>query len=193
MKARVTRVLIVAAALVAGLSHVPALAQQEVPAGNRALLVLRVLAYDRKLPAKVTDAVGIAVAYRKGHADSESCRKEMETALTSAGGKATVAGKQPKATSVAYSSAFQEDLAAADAVSVYLCPGLDDVLDSITKLSRSQSLLTFAGRESYVNGGVAIGLVLREQKAAIVVNLPAAKSEGADLDAALLARAEVRK
>ena len=193
MKVRVVPVLTALLVLLAGVVT-PAVSQEEVPANNRALLVLRVLAYDRKLPAKVAEGVGIAVAYRKGDSASESCQREMESALTTAGGKATVAGKQPKATSIAYSAGnFRDDIDAAKAVSLYLCPGLDDVLDSITKLSRSRSLLTFAGRESYVDGGVAIGLVLRESKAAIVVNLPAAKSEGADLDAALLARAEVRK
>ena len=177
-----------------GLGLPRAFAEDTVPASSRALLLLRALAFDRKLPAKLGENVVVAIGYRKGNSSSESCQKEMSTALEAAAAKSTVAGKPVKAASVPYSAgSFQSDLEAAKAVSLYLCPGLEDELPSIVKLTRSRSLLTFTGQESYVDAGVSIGFVLRGTKAAIVVNLPAAKAEGADLDAALLTRSEVRK
>ena len=51
--------------------------------------------------------------------------------------------------------------------------------------------MTVTGTESYLGQGLAVAIVNRFNKPKIVVNLPASEAEGSDLDARLLALAEV--
>ena len=60
-----------------------------------------------------------------------------------------------------------------------------NILD-VVRVSRARHIKTITVVEGYVEGGVAIGLRVRNDKPVIVVNLSAAKAEGSDLTAQLL-------
>ena len=62
---------------------------------------------------------------------------------------------------------------------------------AISAATRSRTVLSFAPSREMVEAGLALGLVNRGIRAGLVVNLAAAREEGADLDAGLLAVAEV--
>ena len=62
---------------------------------------------------------------------------------------------------------------------------------TISATARDKQVLSFTGNEAAVTAGLSIGFVARGGKPAVLVNLPAAKAAGADLDAALLRVAEV--
>lgn len=169
----------------------PALA--EVPAANQATLVLRILAFDRKLPARAHGAVHIAVIYKEGDAASEAAMNEIAAALDAAAQKNTVSGLPLKIERVAYSAApkLEADLQRTGASAAYLCLGLDDALPAISKLTHARSVLSFTATESYVKAGVSVGLVRRDAKVAVLVHLANSRAEAADLDSALLRIAEV--
>jgi ABC-type uncharacterized transport system substrate-binding protein len=59
------------------------------------------------------------------------------------------------------------------------------ILD-VVRVSRARHIKTITIVEGYVEGGIAIGLRVRNDKPVIVVNLSAAKAEGSDLTAQLL-------
>lgn len=166
-----------------------ALALAEAPAPQQATLLLRILAFDRKLPARASGSVTIAVVYKEGNAKSETAMGQVVAALEEAAKKNTVASLPVKVQKVAYGARFEADLEGA--VAVYLCPGLDDGLGAITRATQARRALTFSSSEDYLKQGTSIALVAREAKLAIVVNLPNSRAEGADLDSNLLRIAEV--
>ncbi len=164
----------------------------QVPADNQALLVLRILAFDRKLAQRATGAVRIAVIFKEGSSDSESCKSDIEKALKTAGAKTSVSGMKVEVTTLRHNAgSFEADLTRSDSAAAYLCPGLDDALPAISKSSRATKVLTFSGVESFITSGASVGLVRRASKVGILVNLAASRAEGADLDSNLLQMAEV--
>jgi hypothetical protein len=164
-----------------------------VGAGNEALLLLRVLAYDRNITKRAGKVVTVAVVYKPGDGESEQVRGQIANALTEAAKKVTVAGLPVRVVSLGVTANLESDLAPMRAAAAYVCPGLGDMVPSISRVTRARSILSFAGTEKYVTSGLSIGLVRRQSKAAILVNLPSSKAEGAALDAALLRVAEVKR
>ncbi len=177
--------------LIALLGATVALAQ--VPADNQALLILRILAFDRKLASRAGGTVKIVIISRDGSSESESAQAVIGAALESAASKNTVSGLPVHVVHLSFSTAakFEADLGRSGATAAYVCPGLGDELDAITRATRAHGVLTFTGSEPFVARGVSVGLVRREAKAGILVNLSASRAESADLDSALLRMAEV--
>jgi hypothetical protein len=180
----------IAAAVVSICAVAPAPALAQVGAGNEALLLLRVLAYDRNITKRAGKVVTVAVVYKPGDGESEQVRGQIANALTEAANKVTVAGLPVRVVSLGVTANLESDLAPMRAAAAYVCPGLGDQVANISRVTRARSILSFAGTEKYVTSGLSIGLV---RKAAILVNLPSSKAEGAALDAALLRVAEVKR
>jgi uncharacterized protein DUF4154 len=162
---------------------------------KQALLLLRVLVYDRNLKARAGTTVRVAVTYRAGDGDREAERErdEVVAAFEAVSREVVAAGLPVEIAAVPYRDPadFDARLAAAHPASVYACASLRAAAKDIARASRAHGALSAAGQREAVEAGLAIGLVNRGPRAGVVVNLPAAKAEGADLDAALLAIAEV--
>ena len=167
----------------------------ELSATQQSLLFLRVLAYDRNLKARADGTVSVAVIYRSGKAESEQAREALLGALEEISKKVSVAGLPIRVTAVEFTSpgAVEGKLRSMHASAVYVCPGLADATSALAQVTRKHSILSGTAVESAVRSGLSVGVVAREGKPGILINLPAARAEGADLDAALLRLAEVIK
>jgi len=165
----------------------------DLPLNYQAIFLLRILAYDRNLKSRAGDSVNILAVYQDGNDASDSTKSEMIRAVTKIAKDTQVAGLSVRINSVAFSdvAGLEEAIGNAHAAALYLCPGLDGSVGAISDLARRRSVLTFTGVEPWVRQALSIGLVARDSKPAVVVNLPASKAEGADLDPALLRLAEV--
>ncbi len=163
----------------------------DVAHAQQALLLLRALAYDRNLGSRAGSSATVMILFRPGNGTSEAVRDTMSSTLAAAGEKVKVAGLTLKVVSKAYESPADLGHALGGVGAVYLCPGLDGSARDITAVTRVWHVLSFSGAESMVTAGVAVGFVSRDGKPVVLVNLPASKAEGADLDAALLRIAEV--
>jgi len=177
------------AALVALSMILGAAVLADAPAPQQATLLLRILAFDRKLAARAAGSVTVAIIYKEGTARSETAMSQLAAALEEAARKNTVAGLPVKVARVPFSAHLEADLQGASAA--YLCPGLEDSLSAIVRATQARKALTFSSSEEYLAEGTSIALVTRETKLAIVVNLPNSRGEGADLDSNLLRIAEV--
>jgi hypothetical protein len=60
----------------------------------------------------------------------------------------------------------------------------------ILRATRAAGVLSVTEDRDMVEAGLAVGLVLRASRAEVIVNVAAARLEGADLDASLFAVAE---
>lgn len=178
--------------LLSALLVVGLVAQAQVPAENQALLLMRILAFDRKAPVRAGSTVRIALVSRPGQEASEAACREMESAVEKAARTVSVGGLPVRAVRLPYTGAFEAELGRLQATALYVCPGLGDAVGTISRAARAVGVLSFTGDEALVDGGLSVGLVRRQAKAAIVVNLKASRAEGADLDSGLLRLAEVR-
>jgi hypothetical protein len=162
-------------------------ARAQVPAKNLAPLLLRVLAYDRNLSGRVHDErVTVGVLYMAGSEASESCSNELPRELRTLGKSTTVAGMTVQAERLAYTDAKALENAAKPWVALYVCPGLEESVPSIMSVTRRHAILTFSGSQRAVENGLTIGFVLKGSKAAILINLVAARAEGINFNASLL-------
>jgi hypothetical protein len=184
---------VLVAALCVTSPRAAAAAGDDLPVRKQALLLLRVLVYDRNLKARAHGAVRIAVAYRPHDAASEGHRDALLDGFESLGREVVAAGLPVEAVAVPFHDAedFAARLGRAGAVCLYVGPGLAAQAREVERAARAHALLTATGDRALLDAGLAIGLVNRGPRAGVVVNLPAARGEGADLDAALLAIAEV--
>ncbi len=163
--------------------------------GQLAVLFMRVLSYDRALKSRAGAELTVAVVYRSGDAGSEAVGSAVAAKLDEIRRRGAALGLPMRVVSMAYgdASSFDSKLVSEKASAVYVCPGLDDHIGQISAVTRKRSVLSVTATEEYVQGGLAVGLMPRSSKSMVVVNLPAAKAEGADLDSALLSIARVMR
>lgn len=172
---------------------VPGQARAEVPAENQALLILRILAFDRTAGGRAGDAIRIAIVYRSGQSESEAAHQRLSKALAVAGARSTVHGLPVRIVPVPYSASAATEIAKARVAALYVAPGLEDAVPALSRIAKDNRALSFTGTESYVQRGISVGLVVRGAKAGIRIDLKSAKAEGADLDSGLLSIAEVSR
>ena len=170
-------------------------AADTVPGKNQALLMLRILAYDHNLANRTDNKrVTIVVLYKSGNSDSDDVSNDVTGAIRDISKSTTIANNAISVVRLAYSDkTFDADIARTKAAALYVAPGLGDSLGTITSTTQSRKLLSFTGNQDYVAAGVAVGFSLDDGKPTILVNIPASRSEGADLDVALLRVAKIVK
>jgi hypothetical protein len=166
-----------------------------VPPKNQALLLLRILAYDHNLGSRTSNKTAtIVVVSKPGNADSESVTGDVATAIKDIAKSTTIANNSIQVIRLSYvDKTFDADVARYKPAAIYLGPGLGDGISAITAITQARKMLSFTGTGDYVGSGVSVGFSLDDGHPQILVNLPAAKREGADLDAALLKAAKIVK
>lgn len=162
------------------------------PHSLRASMLVRILAYDRRMGAQ-PPPLTIAVLYREGDAGSETLGQEFSRALEGASRGRSVLGRPVRIVRVGFSDASQlrEDLSQARVVALYACEGLEADTRSIARVTRQLSILSFAGSRTELEQGLAIGLGRQGDSPIILIQLAAARAEGADLDAGLLSLSQL--
>jgi hypothetical protein len=162
-------------------------AAADVDDDRRALVMLRILAYDKQLSHRVGDQVKVVVAYA---ADDDGIAEG--TRWTSAFVKASrikVNGRPVIVVPYKVESADGLSGALERSAALVTCDGLSRKLtvSTIAKLTRGRHVLSFSTREADVAAGLAVGIAIVEGKRdEIVVNLAAAQAEGVKFDAGLL-------
>lgn len=163
----------------------------DAPPASQATLLLRILAFDRKLASRASGTVTIAVVYKEGNSRSETTMSQVAGALEEAAKKNSVAGLPVKVVRLAWGAHFEADMEKEAPSAAYLCPGLDEAFPGLARTTQARRALTFSSSEDYIKAGASIALVPREAKLSIVVHLANSRAEGADLDSNLLRIAEV--
>lgn len=182
------------AAILAVSPVVPARADvKDLSASSQALLLLRVLAYDRKLKERVGSAVTVTILSRQGDKESEARTNALHKAFEQVSRDVVVAGLTVKSEVVPYRDQGRLDAAMelSRSAMVYADRALTSSVAEIAVVTRKRKVLSADGSKEMVEAGLAVGVVPRGSRAAIIINLPAAKKEGTELDPALLEIAEV--
>lgn len=164
-----------------------------VPISRQALLLLRILCYDRNLHARAGDSANIVIALRRGHDDSERVARGLHAALGEFARTATIASLPIRVALSPFTSAkeFEATIASGRTAAVYVAPGLGDKVAEISATTRRHSVLSIACSAIDVEGGLSVGIIERDDAPKILVHLAHARSEGVKFDSALLGIAEV--
>ncbi len=164
----------------------------EVPLEQQFSLFLKILTFDKNLKERAGDEFVIAVLYQKKFKSSLTAKDEIESVM----GKSLInkIGQSPvKYLSIDIDS--ESDIPAAinksGADFLYVAPLRAFSLESIIDASRALGKTTLTGVPGYVESGLAIGIGARGGKPEIIINLPAAKAEGANFNAQLLKLAKI--
>jgi hypothetical protein len=155
---------------------------------RRALVLLRVLAYDNHLGERVGDEVRIVIVYPAG--DGGAAESARWIAAFANVRKLKVDGRPVVVTAHRFETAKLLERALQDqhAAALVACDGLTTAIAirDLAALTRAHKALSFSTRETDVVGGIAVGVVPGAKRDELVVNLQAAAAEGARFDAGLL-------
>ena len=160
-----------------------------------AQLHLKILSYDRALPARAHGRLVLGILYRPEREESERVRASMQAAFIERAGRTPVQGMTLSVMPIACGDpkTLQKRLQDAGVNLLYVTPGLEDVVGAIATAALALKAPTLTGRRGLIDAGLAVAVVTHDEKPAIAVNLPVAKALGMDLDPALLRLAEVRR
>jgi hypothetical protein len=175
-------------ALVAfALAAVPATARADATDDRRALVMLRVLAYDKHLGARAGGDIRILIVHPDG--DTGAAERARWTSAFTNARKLKVDGRSVVVSAHRFESATTLDRAlATETAAVIVCDGLTAKLpvDQLAAVTRARHALSFTTREADVAKGLAVGLVPGKERDEIVVNVRAAAAEGVKFGAGLL-------
>ena len=175
-----------AIALLALAVALPALAgDYEVPPQLQLSILMKVLVYDRSLAARSRDGLLLGIVFNPASDASRSCRDSFSQAFRES-------PRQLAGTTIQLMESTQTSFAS-DAEKgidiVYLCPGAK--YSAVIDIARRKQLITFAPDEAAVQEGVAIGLVPRDGKPKLLINVNASIATGMQLDPGILRLAEL--
>jgi YfiR/HmsC-like len=187
------RAVAIAALAVLQVLAAPARATADAASTKEAMVLLRILSYDRYVAKRARSHVVIGVVRDDGDAQSRRAASSMAEALRTMSRGVTVAGKPVAVVEIASSDLFRDRLRDLEVTAVYLAPGLDGELDMLNEAARAHPCLTFTDRMSYMRRGVAVALGSDDRRRRIIIQLDlvAARAQGAQLSAELLHVAEV--
>lgn len=170
-------------------------ARAELPAELQAKLILRVMSFDRNLAARSGKAITLGILYRLDGGAGQETGTGVSKAVTDLSKSYSVGGLPVRVLALGFKDAAEAKakLPTLDANAVFIGPELSEAVPAILETARRKQWLTLASVESYGRSGVSVNLLQRNEKPVIAINLPSAKAEGADLDSALLAIAEVTR
>jgi len=150
-----------------------------IPASVQLLLFNKIWMFDRSVHEN--DQMVMAVLYQSTFRASEEAKDQLVEAVRAGGLKIRCV---PVALDDAGNVVNTLERVKADVFYVTEMRGVN-LLD-VVRVSRARHIKTITVAAGYVEGGIAIGLRVRNDKPVIVVNLSAAKAEGSDLTAQLL-------
>lgn len=162
--------------------------EDDLPAPTQALLLFRVLGYDRNLAQRAGSAVTIAVAWQVG---DEGPRDAAVDALRDLASRYRIAGLPVHVVPVRFEEgAFGRRLEGAEAQAVLVVGGLGAEAPRLVATFRALHLLSAASSRAAAEAGLTVALFRRGDRAAVAVNLPSARAAGASLDSTLFLVAE---
>jgi hypothetical protein len=179
--------------LIALLALSPGLrAEEGVPAELQAAIMTRMLGYDRALKSRAGDSLVIGVLAKAQDRASVQAQAELAKALMA------LQSERVQGLPLAVVTAEYKDdrdlatwLSQKKVLVLYVAPGLSKELDGIRGVCEARKVMSITPVQDFVRRGLVAGIILKDDRPRIVVNLPVAIAAGLDLDSKLLALSEV--
>lgn len=162
-----------------------------VPVEVQFSLFSKILPFDRNFKTRAESSITIGILYQRTFRMSLHAKEDMVRLLQAS--RRTIDGKPVRFVELD----LTEDLDSLNAnllrsVDVlYVAPLRAVNISSISTLTRTQRILSLTGVPEYVANGLAVGIGTKGERPEILINLSAAKTEGADFSSQLLKLAKV--
>ena len=155
-------------------------------------LFLKILVFDRNLKERIGDEIIIGIVYQGRFRKSRRARDEFVDVMKESPVK-KVEDIPVRQVSIDVSKSDWESVILNNKIDIlYIAPVRALEMKKITDLSRAIKIVTLTGVADYVESGLAVGIGTKGNKPRIIINLPAAKAEGADFSSRLLCLATVK-
>lgn len=156
---------------------------------RRALVMLRVLAYDKHLGDRI-GGDGVAIVIACPGTEAGNTERSRWTAAFDSVSQLKVAGRSVSVIAHRFEDARKLDraLETAHAAALVVCDGVTRTIQvgELAAVTRARKVLSFSTHEAEVTRGLAVGVVPGAKRDEIVVNLAAVTAEGVKFDAGLL-------
>lgn len=155
-------------------------------------LFLKILTFDRQLDQRARKEVVIGIVYQDRVRPSWLAKNEFLSVVENSPIR-RIKNMPVRAVPIAINgdTDIHQALKGKHVDVLYIAPLRAYDVRSITRISRSRKMLTLTGVPEYVESGAAIGIGVSGETPQILVNLKAAREEGADLHASLLRLAKL--
>lgn len=178
--------------VIAGFFLAMPLAAQEadVPVGLQIPLFLKVVSFDRQLASRMNDELVVAVAYQGGNRESVRAMEDAVRAIRSARGVPGMPELRVESIDLDKTSLVVE-LDRRQVTILYVAPLRAVDIAIIADAARAARVTTFTGTPRYLSDGLAVSVRYQGERPKLLINVDAARLEGAEFSAELLQLAQV--
>jgi hypothetical protein len=158
-----------------------------VPPSVQAAILIKAAGFDRALIARGRGEIVIGILYQRGVRESLAVQGEFSRALEGLAGQ-TIADRSLRVVLINW----ENDVKIAALLSrekidiLYVAPLRSVSISDISATAQALGIRTWSSVPAYVDKGLALGVGIRGDRPLILVNLTAARAEGADLSSQLL-------
>jgi hypothetical protein len=166
--------------------------EMEVPVEIQFPLFLKILPFDRNFKTRVGDEIVLGIVYQEKFRTSLNVKTQLENFLEKS--------KEKKIDDVPFRyvlinlsrlSEFKAMLAREKVDIVYIAPLRAIAVETLVSDCRSMGITSLTGVPVYCEMGIAVSIGSKGGSPLIIINLPGARSEGADFSSRLLKLARV--
>ena len=161
---------------------------EPLPPRAQALMVLRVLAFDRGLERRASGAVLVAVAAKAGDAAGEVRRDQVVAALRDLSKDTRARGLAVEARAVTWDGSAQPLTRAA---AVVVVGKLAEESAGVGQVTRARQVLSIGEEAVAVERGLSVAVFAREAKPVIAASMLSARQEGVSFEPSFLRQAEL--
>jgi hypothetical protein len=164
----------------------------DVPVEQQYILFMKILSFDKNLKDRAGNEIIIGILYQKNYKISLDTKDILMKTYNNST-KKDIINIPVKFVPIDIDETTDLNIAITkNGISVfYVTPLRAARLSSIIDLARSKQIRTMTGVPDYVVSGIALGIGAKGGKPLILVNLSAAKAEGANLNSQLLKLAKI--
>jgi len=162
---------------------------EPLPPRGQALMVLRVLAFDRGLERRASGAVLVVVAARAGDVAGEGRRDAVVEAIRELSKDTRARGLAVEARAVSWDGGSAQSLARAAAVVVV--GKLAEQAAEVGQVTRARRVLSIGEDAAAVERGLAVAVFARDARPVIAASMLTARQEGVSFEPSFLRQAEL--
>lgn len=166
--------------------------EMPIPIKVQVPLFTKILSFDRNLKTRVGNEIVLGIVYQKNFRTSFDVQDQIITTITEIPIR-EIDGISLRCIAIE----MKENIDLTDIITknkvdiLYITPMRTLDFEKISAISRANQILTISGVPDYIDEGFAVGIGSKGDKPMIIVNLKAAKAEGADFNSQLLKLAKI--
>lgn len=162
-----------------------------VPVDLQYALFLKIISFERTLLNKNNDSLVIGILYQSRYSTSRNTKDEFIKTMLDHPAKDIKGNPIEYVLIDAMNEDISESITANKVNILYLTPVRALDIEKIAETCRNHNILSLSGVPEYCERGLSVGIGQKGAKPEIIINLNAARAEGADFSSQLLKLAKI--